>query len=107
MLITVLILGGTMLGASVIVGFVTNLRLRQASDVVSSAQAIYAADAGLERGAYLCFRRVPANCNNFTLTLGSGARATVSFIRAGGGPVTEIRSTGTANRSTRSLRMTL
>lgn len=49
---TVLLLGGVMIGATAISGIVLIYSVRQATQVKYSTQAIYAADAGLEWELY-------------------------------------------------------
>jgi len=103
MLITVLILGGTILGASAIAGLITTYRLRQSSDAADSALAIFAADAGLERAFYRCFQQVIPDCTDFDSTtdpLSNGAVYSVKFIA---GPPGEIRSVGSHGRVSRAL----
>ena len=48
MLLSIMILGGVMLSASVIAGVLLWYQVRQVNDAVSSAKAIFAADAGIE-----------------------------------------------------------
>lgn len=104
MLITVLILGGTILGASAIAGLMTTYRLRQSSDAKDSALAIFAADAGLERAFYRCFKQAVPDCSDFDSTtdpLSNGAEYSVKFIT---GPTSEIHSVGSRGRVSRALR---
>ena len=104
MLITVLILGGTILGASAIAGLITTYRVRQSSDAKDSALAIFAADAGLERAFYQCFKQVVPDCADFDSTtdpLSNGAEYSVKFLT---GPPSEIRSVGSRGRVSRALR---
>lgn len=56
MLLTVLIMGGVILSASAIVGYLTFSKLRQAADFGKSARAIFAADTGVEWELYKYFR---------------------------------------------------
>lgn len=101
MLMTVLILGGTMLGASTIAGLITTYRLQQAGRARDSAMAIFAADAGLERGFYQCFKL--SDCSTeITETLPNGASYTVTFSTVPSG--NEIRGTGKIRKATRALR---
>lgn len=104
MLITVLILGGIILGASVIAGFITTNRIRQSIDAKDSASAIFAADAGLERAFYRCFQPGgPLDCTDFDSTtdpLSNGAQYSVKFLT---GPPSEIRSVGSRGRVSRAL----
>lgn len=63
MLTTVLILGGTMIGASLIAGFLTLRSIKQGGLAVDSAQAIFAADAGLDFIFNKCFKWVDSDGN--------------------------------------------
>ncbi len=51
-LLTVLVLAGSMLGASMIAGYLMLLKIRASSDITNSARAIFAADAGIEWELY-------------------------------------------------------
>jgi hypothetical protein len=55
MILAVLALGGTMLGATAIAGFLTLYQIRQATDFAASAQSLFAADAGTEWALYTFF----------------------------------------------------
>ena len=55
MILTVLALGGTILGATAIAGTLMLYQLRQAKDTESSTEAIYNSDAGMECGLYQFF----------------------------------------------------
>ena len=55
MILTVLALGGTILGATTIAGLLMLYQLRQSTDLANSAKAIFAADAGLEYAFYNLF----------------------------------------------------
>jgi hypothetical protein len=55
MILAVLALGGTILGATTIAGLLTVYGLRQSGAAAQSAQAIYAADAGVEWALYRFF----------------------------------------------------
>lgn len=103
MLITVFILGGTMIGATLIAGLITTYRIRQSADVKDSVRAIFAADAGLERALFQCFKQAVPDCNNFgPIALSNGATYEVFFSL--GGSVQEVRSVGKSGRSARALR---
>lgn len=56
MLLTVLILSGSILGASTIAGYLMLLKVRGASDITNSAKAIFAADTGIEWELYKQFK---------------------------------------------------
>lgn len=52
MMLTVLTLGGALLGATTIAGLLMLFQVRQGADVNQSAKALFAADAGIEWGLY-------------------------------------------------------
>lgn len=56
MLVTVLILSGTILGATAIAGLLMLYQIRQTTNVADSAKAIFAADSGLECQFYRRFK---------------------------------------------------
>jgi hypothetical protein len=64
MILAVLALGGALLGATAIAGFLTLYQIRSTTDSESSAKAIFAADAGSEWALfnYYCGSAVPARC---------------------------------------------
>lgn len=55
-LLAVLILGGSILGASAIAGYLVTLKIRQNTDIINSTKAIFAADAGIEWELYKQFK---------------------------------------------------
>jgi len=55
MLLTVLVLGGSILAASTVAGYLTLLKIRTSSDIANSAKAIFAADTGVELELYRAF----------------------------------------------------
>ena len=56
MLLSVLLISGAVLAATTLASFLILSQLRQASGAESSAQAIHAADSGLERALFEVFR---------------------------------------------------
>ncbi len=56
MLLSVLLIGGTILAASSIAGYLMLLRIRASSDITNSTKAIFAADTGLEWELYKYFK---------------------------------------------------
>lgn len=72
MLLTVLILGGSILGASTIAGYLMLLKIRGASDITNATKAIFAADTGIEWELYKQFKNPtyprPLLSNNATFT---------------------------------------
>lgn len=65
MVISVVMLGGILLSAAAIAGLLMVYQIRSSNDVVNSAKAVFAADAGIEIATW-CIYKV-GNCpNNFT-----------------------------------------
>jgi hypothetical protein len=66
MLVTVLTLGGAILGATTIAGLLMLYQIRATTDSENSAKAIFAADAGTDwaRFSYYCGLSVPSRCPN-------------------------------------------
>lgn len=56
MLLTVLILGGVVLGVSTVAGYITVQKIRQSSNSANSTKAIFAADTGIEWEMYKQFK---------------------------------------------------
>lgn len=52
MILTILALGGTLLGATTVAGLLTLYQIRNSTDLTNSAKAIFAADAGIEWALY-------------------------------------------------------
>jgi hypothetical protein len=96
MILAVLALGGTMLGATAIAGFLMLYQIRQATDFESSAKALFAADAGTEWALYT-YSHPPAGPlpGNPAGTLSNGAIVQVTCYDASS-TVTPCDSTSTA-----------
>src|SRR3989338_6054344 len=62
MLLSMLILGGILLGASTLAGLLMLYQIRQTSNASLSAQAIFAADTGIEWGLYCVVKIKPLDC---------------------------------------------
>lgn len=56
MILSIILLGGLLLGASAVAGLLTIFQIRQSNSAVFSTQAIFAADAGLEWATYSCYK---------------------------------------------------
>lgn len=83
LLLTVIALGGTLLGATTIAGLLMLYQIRQATDLKDSNKAIFAADAGLELANYtLRFpaREVPLGEQPLLDENGNGNGAVISQI---------------------------
>jgi hypothetical protein len=70
MLLTVLMIGGTMLAATTITGLILTYQIRQSTDFADSAKAIFAADTGIEWGLYELYN---ASSSRPEPTLSNGA----------------------------------
>lgn len=57
LILSTVLIGGALLSASAIAGFVLFFQIRQAGDAESSTAAFYAADAGIERATYCYYRQ--------------------------------------------------
>ncbi len=123
MLVTTLILGGVIIGATTIAGLITLYRLRQMGAAKESAISFFAADAGLERALYFCFKNPPTlpppgvpppgypfslGCADFTSSVDpisdTSHGQTTYTVQYSDGPPHAIRSVGHNARSSRALR---
>jgi len=100
MLVMVLVLGATMLGASVIAGYITVQELRTAGDITHSAQAIYAADSGMGWELYKTF--VGDNGLSYP-TFSNGATVSTTEETAEDYSSVTLKSFGNAGRVHRAL----
>lgn len=112
MILTVLALGGTILGATTVAGLLMLYQIRQATDLANSARAIFAADAGLEWALYQFFTKDTGEALPTPLT--NGATVSVRCLTASGDEVScdteeivEIRSVGRSGGSSRAFRLSL
>ncbi len=81
MLIAVITLGATMLGATTIAGLLMLYQIRQATDFGNSAKSIFAADAGAEWALYNYFQ-LPGQSEVPRPTFGNGAMLSVNCYDA-------------------------
>ena len=109
MIITVLSLGGVLLGATTLAGLLIVFELRQNTDFANSTRAIYAADAGIEWAAY----QVKTGTAAPPLVFSNGASVAVTCYDAAGvaesdctsTSTAQVRSIGKAVRSARALQL--
>ena len=92
MLLTVLIVSGTILGATAIAGVLMLYQLRQATDFGRSLQALFAADTGLEWRLYRKFAETEEGKNYPQPILSD--KASASFVATESS--TSIQSVGCA-----------
>ena len=99
MLLTVLTLGGALLGATTIAGLLMLYQVRQGSDVNESAKALFAADAGIEWGLYNLLCEGDPTKQPCPLTevpvFKNGAEVTVSCLDENGEEVPSCSPTST------------
>ncbi len=113
MILTVMALGGAILGATTIAGLLMLYQIRQATDLANSGKAIYAADAGIEWTLYNWFCANDAGkspCpapnqitwNGRTLTLGNNSKAVTNqyCFDANGAPMADCSPGGNASSTT-------
>ncbi len=92
MILTVLIISGTILGATTIAGILMLNQIRQATNVGHSLQAIFAADAGLEWELYNNFvgsydKPQMRNANFVTEVIGSDNSIEFRSVGCAGAPI--------------------
>lgn len=76
MLLTVLSIGGTILGATALAGLLMLYQIRGATDFTNSAKAIFAADAGTEWAYYSHFN--PTSTLTLSSPLSNGSAVVVT-----------------------------
>ena len=116
MILTILALGGTLLGATTIAGLLTLYQIRNSTDLANSAKAIFAADAGVEWGLYKfsCANGglqtpcvVPEPDANISFSNGSSVKVTClgagAVVDCTNPSVTSIKSVGASGGSTRAF----
>lgn len=107
MLLTVMLLSMSMLGATALVGLLMTYQIRASIDMVSSTQAIFAADAGIECALYQNNKDENQFCGEEgnPVTLSNGATYRVSIERIG---LLDIaKSVGQSRRTARSFQIPL
>ncbi len=95
LLLSVMVIGGVLIGATSIAGLLMRYQIRQTNDVVNSTKAFFAADAGVERETYSILNAAPEP------TFSNGATVTSSWAVAGSNIV--VRSQGEAGGAVRAL----
>ncbi len=118
MLLSVLLISSAVLGAATIAGLLVSFQLRQTADAEASAQAVFAADAGIEKALYEKYKiykslefpcvEISSNSNNedqFVIGAGEGRSIEymVAFQRNIDGECVIAQSGGRSGRSTRAF----
>ncbi|MBI3046378.1 MAG: hypothetical protein HYY86_02485 [Candidatus Harrisonbacteria bacterium] len=116
MLITVLVLSGTILGATAIAGLLMVYQLRQSNDVINSNKAIFAADSGIEWRLYKFFKADSQICKECpdggvcpgpNFENGASFQTTCELLGGGAVPTVKVKSTGTAGNNSRAFEIIL
>ena len=111
MILTVVALGATLLGATTIAGLLTVYQIRQTTDFGNSAKAIFAADTGIEWGLYQFFKPTgvavaPVFSNNASVRLVCMDRGSMS-IPCTSSSTASFHSVGVSARAIRALELNL
>ena len=107
MLMTTLILSSTLLAATTLAGLLMIYQVRQSGNATRSAEALYAADAGIEAELYRFYQNA---CSESIPTLDNGAQIDTQVTRQpndDGGQDIVIKSTGSSNRNARAFSLNL
>ncbi len=123
LLITVLALGATILGATTIAGLLLVYQIRQATDLSNSGRAVYAADSGIEWGLYnyyfshfSTFRHpnkkmiaepTLTNQTTFEMVCYNGSAVPANKTACSNEDVTAIRAVGKSGNASRSFEVGL
>ncbi len=103
LLVSVIMMGGALLGAAAIAGLLMLYQIRQSNNVEDSTKALFAADAGVEWQTYCTFVTGSDLCPSApTFTNGAGFTTEVNSTSS----AIYISAEGTAGDSIRSLEST-
>ncbi len=115
MILAILTIGGTLLGASTIAGLLMVYQIRASADMTNSTKAIFAADASLEWGLYQFFNPSPSRTGAPVFT--NGASSTVVCYDGTTDPPGEVictsasttimRAVGSSGNSNRAFELSL
>lgn len=109
MLLSIVIIGTSILVVSIVAGYLMVQRLRFSSNMADSAKAVFAADAGIECELYNIFKADPdIVCNDLSFDALNALTAKTEtiknfFINPLGETIYYIKSTGTFNKSKRAF----
>lgn len=90
MMLTVVIMGATLLLASAIAGYVVVSQLKNTQDIAKSVQAFFAADAGVEEALHCYFKtEAGVNLNIQLIEIESGEEKELDFKKIEGSEITK------------------
>lgn len=107
MLLTLLVIGGTLFGATTIAGTLVVYQIRQSADAANSAKAIFAADTGIEWGLYQFFHGESAGAPP---VMGNGATFTLTCLPESDctqASTTSMKALGVSDNVARALELSL
>lgn len=111
MLMTIIAIGGSILGATTVAGLLMVYQIRQSTDIGNSTRGIFAADTGIEWGLYQFLNpsggaSAPqmSNGSGYAVTCYDASGATMSCSADG---VKTIRSVGTGGQVSRAFEVSL
>lgn len=116
MLITVLILSGTVFATTAIAGLLMLNQIRQSNDIVNSNKAIFAADSGIEWRLYKFFKGDSQTCKECpdggacpgpSFENGAVFQTTCDLQAAAGTSKVTIKSTGSSGNNSRAFEIVL
>lgn len=109
MLLTVILLSSAILGSATIVGILMTYEIRYSRDVISSAQAVFAADAGIECASYNFYKDPDINCGTEAspITMSNAATFWVDVYLDELGINTIVNSFGRSRQTARAFELTL
>ena len=100
MLLSIVIIGTSILVVSIVAGYLMVQRLRFSSNMVDSAKAVFAADAGIECELYNVSNPGAFNCNDSNVLNFDDPLVSVQTTSD---MVSYVKSTGTSNKSKRAF----
>ena len=103
MIMTVMTISGAVLSATSIVGLLMVNEIRHTTSVISSAKALFAADAGIECALMQHKDNIDRGCGKIETQLSNGASFTVYDVEDELGKVIGKRSVGKHGKIARSL----
>lgn len=102
MLLSVLLIGTSVLTITSLAGYLMLQRIRMAHQFIDSTKAIFAADAGVECEYYNYFKSGNVVCGNLNFS-DSMTKVQTSIITNASGTPQYIRSTGSSNKFKRAF----
>ena len=107
MVLSVMMLGGILLGVSTFAGLLMVYQVRQANDALNSVKAIFAADAGIEWRIYTIYKATSTLIEPPVFSNGASVTSSVDYVRTDTGIDVVIRSKGFSGKVVRALETVL